>query len=160
MLTFDCSLFNLNRTFIHTLVASVLAATAILCGIVPEFSSQSPRLNFSSSAYTQDFNDQQIANYARAVLLMESYRQQAYKDIQRAIGQPPPEIVCNQPSTFRNLPSEAQKIAVNYCKVSKKIVENSGISVSQFNTMTTRIRSDQNLERRIQNAMIRLQQQH
>ncbi|MGH2416085.1 MAG: DUF4168 domain-containing protein [Microcystaceae cyanobacterium] len=131
----------------------------LLCGVIPEFSWQSPQLIFSSSAYTQDFSDAQVINYARAVLLMESHRQQAYLDIQQIIGQPPPEIVCNQPSTFRHLPTNAQKIAVNYCTISKKIVENSGLSTTQFNAITVRVQSDQDLERRIQNAMIRIRQQ-
>lgn len=159
MLTLECFSFNLNKFLIRSLIASVLAVMGILGGLVPEFSYQFTRLYFSSSAYTQDFNDAQVMNYARAVLLMESYRQQAYRSIQQIIGQSPPEIACNQPNTFRNLPSDAQKVAVDYCTNSKKIVENSGLNISQFNAMTTRVRSDKDLERRIQNAMIRIRQQ-
>ncbi len=159
MLTFKCFSPNLNRTLTRSLVASVLAAIGILCGVVPEFSCQSLRLTFSSSAYTQDFSDEQVMKYAQAVLLMESLRQQAYQDIQQIIGDSLPNIACHQPNTLRNLPPDAQKIATDYCRTSKQIVENIGLSISQFNAITTRVQSDQNLERRIQNAMIQIQRE-
>lgn len=159
MLNTCCSLSYSNRTFIRYLIATLLATIGLLCGIVPEFSSKSSRLAFTPYAYTQDFNDTQITKYAEAVLLMESYRLQAYRDIQQIVGQNPPNIVCNQPYTMTDLPQEAQKIAANYCTTSKNIVENSGLSVSQFNAITVRVQSDRVLERRIQNAMIRIRQQ-
>lgn len=160
MLIIYCSLsHHLNRTFTRSLIANVLAAISLLFGIVPEFVWHSSSLTFSFYAYTQDFTEAQITKYAQAVLQIETRRQQAYKDIQQIIGYTPPEIVCHQPNTLRNLPSNAQRIAVNYCTTSKKIVENSGLTVSQFNTITIRVRSDQELERRIQNAMIRIRRQ-
>jgi ABC-type transport system substrate-binding protein len=137
-------------------MASVLAAIGIFGGIVPEFSWQSSRLTFNSSAYTQDFTDTQINNYAAAVLKIEEERQQAYREIQKIIGKSPPAIVCNQPNTFRSLPPEARKIAVNYCNTSKRIAQKSGLTVDEFNAITARLQSDQNLKRRIQSAMIRI----
>jgi hypothetical protein len=130
----------------------------ILGGVVPEITWESPGVTFSSSAYTQDFSDAQIMSYAKAVLAMESGRQLAYQQIERIIGKTPPPVVCNEPDTLRQLPSEAQKIAVDYCVSSRQLVQNSGLSVSQFNAITIRVQSDKNLERRIQNTMIRLRQ--
>ncbi len=159
MLILCCSLAHLNTNFTRSLISSVLAAMGLLFGVVPELSWQAPRLSFTFSAYTQDFSDVQVTNYARAVLAIEAYRQRAYHNIQKIIGQSPPEIVCDRRETLRNLPTEAQKVAVDYCNTSKKVVENSGLSVSQFNNITLRVRSDQELKRRIQNAMIRIRQQ-
>lgn len=150
---------QLNRTLTHSLVASLLVLMSLLGGFIPEFSWQSSHPIFSSSAYTQDFNATQIANYARAVLQIEPHRQQAYQAIQKILGQPPPEIVCSQPNSLRKLPREAQRVAVNYCKISKKIVEGNQLSISQFNQITVRVRSDGELKRLIQNAMIRIQRE-
>ena len=158
MIVSDYSSFDWYRVLVRSLVSCVLAAMSILGGAIPEFSSQSPKLIFSSLAWTQEFNDEQITKYARVVLDIETRRQQAYQQIQQIIGQAPPNIVCNQPDTFRTLPRVAQKIAVDYCISSKSLVEKSGLSVSDFNSITMRIRSDTELERRIQNEMIRIRQ--
>lgn len=159
MVIIDGVPYSFNRRILRSLITGILAVMGILCGIVPEFSPPNTQLNFNYSAYTQDFNDTQITNYARAVLNMESYRQSAYRRIQQIIGRNPPAITCDRPDTFKSLPKEAQKIAVDYCNRSKSIVENSGLTVAQFNGMTQRLRSDQELKRRIQNAMIRIQRQ-
>mgnify|MGYP006266993961 CR=1 FL=1 len=156
MLTIHDRLSNLNNILTRSLTVSLLAAVAILLGFVPEFSRRSPSLIISFSAEAQDFSDQDVMNYARAVLQMESHRQQAYEQIKKIIGQAPPAIVCNQPNSYSNLPGEAQKIARDYCSTSKQIVEESGLSVSQFNAITTRAQSDNNLEKRVQNAMIQI----
>ncbi|WP_206814662.1 DUF4168 domain-containing protein [Chroococcus sp. FPU101] len=157
MFIFGSSLFDLSRILTRLLITSVLSTVGILSGFVPEFSWHSTQLNFNSSAYTQDVTDDQVNKYAKAVLQMESYRQQAYREITQIMGKTPPEIVCNQRDSFRSLPTLAQRVAVNYCNTSKKIVESSGLSSSQFNAITLRVRSDDGLKRRIQNEIRRLQ---
>jgi hypothetical protein len=136
-----------------------MATMSILGGIIPEFSWHSSKVVFSSFARTQEFSNEQITKYAKAVLEIETRRQQAYQKIQQIIGQTPPEITCNRRDTFRNLPREAQKIAVEYCNSSKKIVATSGLSVAEFNAITTRVQSDRELKTRIQNEIIRIRQQ-
>ena len=149
----------LKQTFIRSLMASILAVMGVVGGTVPEFSRYPLQLSFGFSAYTQDFNQAQIEKYAKAVLEIETLRQTAYQQIQEIIGNDPPNIICNQPNSFKELPRDAQKIAVNYCNKSKSIVENSGLTVRQFNDLTSRVRSDQELKRRVHNAMIRVQRQ-
>jgi ABC-type transport system substrate-binding protein len=149
--------YSLKQTFIRSLLTSILAVMGVMGGDVPEFSTHSPlKLSFGFSAYTQDFNQSQIDKYAKAVLEIETRRQTAYQQIQKIIDRTPPNIICNQPDSFKELPRNAQTIAVNYCNESKAIVQNSGLTVSQFNEMTNKVRSDQELKRRVQNAMIRL----
>lgn len=149
--------YSLKQTFIRSLLTSILAVMGVMGGTVPEFSNHSPfKLSFSFSAYTQDFNQAQIDKYAKAVLEIETRRKTAYQQIQKIIGRTPPNIICNRPDSFKELPRNAQTIAVNYCNESKAIVQNSGLTVSQFNEMTNKVRSDQEFKRRVQNAMIRL----
>lgn len=161
MLTLNYWSSYFSQTLARFLLVSVLSTFSLLSGVVPEFSRQAPLLIFSFpvNARAQEFSNEQIRKYARAVLDIEAHRRQAYQDIQTIIGRQPPEIVCNQPTTLRNLPANAQKIASNYCKTSKTIVERSGLGVSAFNAITTRAQEDQNLKRRIQNAMIQIRRQ-
>jgi len=133
---------------------------AILGGLIPEFSWTTEIVSFRSSAYTQDFTADQIKRYATAVLLIETQRKQAYQAISQILGKSPPAITCNQRESFNNLPANAQRIAVDYCNNSKKIVQDSGLTAAQFNAITNRIRSDDNLRRRVQNEMIRLQREN
>ncbi|MGV2389020.1 MAG UNVERIFIED_CONTAM: DUF4168 domain-containing protein [Microcystis novacekii LVE1205-3] len=69
-------------------------------------------------------------------------------------------MTCNQRESFNNLPANAQRIAVDYCNKSKKIVQDNGLTAAEFNAITNRIRSDDNLRRRVRNEMIRLQRQN
>lgn len=138
-------------------MASLLAVSSLSCEMLPNFSQQTPQLTPSSSAQTQNFSDEQISNYAKAVLEIETHRQKAYKNIQNILGSSPPDITCNQPDSFKTLPKEAQGIAVDYCVTSKQIIENSSLTNEDFNTITVRLRTDKDLKMRIQNAMIRIQ---
>jgi flagellar biosynthesis component FlhA len=153
------SLLNLNRAMTQPLIAALLATMGILCGVVPQLSWNISSWTFSGTAYTQEFNDNQVANYAKAVLLIETQRQQSYQQIQQIIGHQPPEIVCNRTETLRTLPTDAQKVAVQFCNNSKKIAENSGLTTPQFNAITERAQQDPQFKRHIQDAMIRLRRQ-
>jgi hypothetical protein len=150
---------NLGKSLLHSFVVSFMATIAVIWGVIPEFSISTRRVNFSTLSYSQDFNDDQITRYARSVIQIENQRQQAYQSISQILGKSPPVIICNKPETFRTLPNQAQKIAVDYCNNSKKIVENSGLSPAQFNSITARIRSDNNFKKRVQDALIRVQKQ-
>jgi hypothetical protein len=48
---------------------------------------------------------------------------------------------------------------LEFSRNSISIVENSGLSRSQFNDITRRLRSDQSLKERVQNAIIRIQRE-
>lgn len=106
---------------------------------------------------SQTVSDEQIISYAQAVMQIESNRQQAYAEIQQIMGENPPDIVCNQPSSYNNLPEDAAKVALTYCQNSESIVKDTGMTVEQFNQITQQVRQDQELERKIQNVISDLQ---
>lgn len=158
MLTNDCSLTNLNRTLIHSLMASLLAMINLSCEVLPEFSRQTPQLTPSSSA-TQNFSDEQINNYAQTVLEIENQREKAYQKIQDMIEGSPPDIACDQGDTLKQLPKKAQEVAIEYCVNSQQIATKNGLTEAKFNEITIRLQSDPDLKIRIQNAMIYIQRQ-
>ncbi|BBA78895.1 hypothetical protein RGRSB_0292 [cyanobacterium endosymbiont of Rhopalodia gibberula] len=136
-------------------MASLLALIGILhgCNIFPTFSRQDP-------SSTSEITDSDIINYARTVLTIESQRQIAYQKIEDIIDDPPPEIVCDSPKSFRKLPNEVQKIAVDFCNSSKNIAEERGLTASKFNSMTRKAQGDETLKQQIQNAMVKIQQEN
>ncbi|XHU95350.1 MAG: DUF4168 domain-containing protein [cyanobacterium endosymbiont of Rhopalodia yunnanensis] len=155
MVFIHCSLLNLNRTLTRSLMASLLALIGILhgCNIVPTFSRQNP-------SSISEITDSDIINYARTVLSIESQRQIAYQKIEDIIDALPPEIACDSPKSFRKLPSEVQKIAVDFCNSSKTIAEERGLTASKFNIMTQKAQGDKTLKQQIQNAMVKIQQEN
>jgi len=160
MVIYCYPLADLGQSLRRSFIVTFLAVIAILGGVIPEFSWTTDVVSFQSSAYTQDFTADQIKRYATAVLLIETQRKQAYQAISQILGKIPPAITCNQRESFNNLPANAQKIAVDYCNNSKKIVQDSGLNATEFNAITNRVRSDDNLRRRVQNEMIRLQREN
>jgi hypothetical protein len=145
------------KRFPPTLIATFLAVISILTQAVPEISLTSRKVSFNSAVKAQEISDQQVRNYARAVLDIESHRKQAFEEIQDIMGGSTPEIVCNQPSSYSNLPQQAQEIALEYCQISQDIVESTGMSVREFNQITQRIKSEPQLEQRIQQVMMEMQ---
>lgn len=150
------SLSDLNKTFTRFFIINSLAIIGILCGIVPEYAWNSSGLVFSFFAYTQDFSQTQIDQYAKVVLEIETERKTAYQQIQKILGQTPPQISCNQKDSLKKLPNDAQKIAVNFCNKSKKTAQDSGLKSSEFNAITDGLKKNSDLKNRIQKAIIQL----
>ncbi|MDJ0510452.1 MAG: DUF4168 domain-containing protein [Crocosphaera sp.] len=153
MVFIHCSLFNLDRIFTRSLMSSLVALIGILhgCSLVPTVSpTPSPPLS--------NFSDEEVKNYAQTVLEIEDKRQIAYQEIEDIIENQPPEIACNQPDSLKQLPTQAQTIAVDFCNQSKKIAQDSGLNSNKFNAITENAQKDDTLRKRIQNAMIGLQQ--
>lgn len=155
LLTSYCR-FLANRFLVRSLLVGTLATMGVVVGITPDLAQKSP-LSLDNAAYAQSLNQDEIRNYAQAVLAMEPLRQSAYNDIKRIIGSEPPDIVCSQPSSFNNLPRNARNIAVNYCNRSREIVRRYFNDLSRFNTITEQVRNNADLKRQVQNTMIELQ---
>ena len=160
MLTSILTYLPWQKTLMRSLIIGTLATMGAVSGVTIEFTAYNPQLVWqNASAQGQsNYSDTIITNFAQAVLAIEDLRNQAYEDIKKIAGTVP-EIACHESDSLRNLPSEVRKIVVQYCNDSKDIVENSGISTTQFNELATEAQSSESLTRRIQNVMIRLRQQ-
>ncbi|MEO0406600.1 MAG: DUF4168 domain-containing protein [Cyanobacteria bacterium P01_A01_bin.135] len=100
----------------------------------------------------------EVRQYANSVLRIESLRTVALRDIQPLIGtEALQSLACHQPETVRRLPDTAKDIFVTYCTQSVDVVEQSGLSVSRFNEITTTSRSDAAIATQIQQALQELQ---
>ncbi|WP_250121984.1 DUF4168 domain-containing protein [Chroococcidiopsis sp. CCMEE 29] len=146
----------LNRMLSRSLVVGAIATASWLSGLAPDLSGHSRVLDFNSAAYAQQVSEPEVTNYARAVLGIEPVRQEAYDEIKKILGSDNvPSINCYE--SLDALPNNARKIADNYCKRSKAIVERNGLSRDRFNEITTNLQNDPNLKTRVQDALIRIQ---
>lgn len=124
------------------------------CSSSPE--SQEPESETISTL--SSVSPEEVKKYAMAVLAIEPKRQDAYEEIQRLTNQDEvPNFTCNQPDTLADLPVNVQDIAVNYCQESKKIAEGQDFTMAQFNAITKTAQLDPDLERKIQNELVRIQ---
>lgn len=136
-------------------LAGTVALVAFLVGIAPSYTQSIAGGRSNSSVSAQDFSDPILRNYARAVLEIEPLRRSALEEIQRVLGQRAvPSIACNQPGSIASLPPDAQTVAVGYCNESKQVVEEYGLTVSQFNEITLRAKRDPQLREQIQEYML------
>lgn len=140
-----------------SLIVSTFATVGVLSGVAPDLSGHSSKIVSNSAAYAQGVSNTELTNYARAVLVMEPVRQTAFNEIKKMIRGDIPPIVCHRPRSLNALPSNARKIAVNYCNRSKQIVESNGLTINRFNAITINLQNDPGLKRRVHNELIHIQ---
>lgn len=145
----------LSRSF----TVSVISTVSLLSGLTPALNGQIPTLT-SEVAVAQtrpNLSDQEITNYARAVLALESRRHQVFNEIKKIVGEVP-RIVCDEPSSINALPGNAPQLAVSYCDQAKRIIRMKGLTVDRFNQITHYQQTDSQLRERIQAKILQLLQ--
>lgn len=109
-------------------------------------------------AQAQGYNEQKIENYAQAVIAIEKLRQNTFGQIQSVLNsQNVPNVACNRSASYQNLPSDARSLIINYCNRSKEIVQNQGLTVSEFNQITETMESNPQLKQKVQQQMLQAQ---
>ena len=138
-----------------------MLSQSLFVGAVATVSLVSSSLVLSSKADAQApqaVNPGELRNYARAMLKMEPERQQAFDEIKKIMGTGEvPKIVCNDNNSFSSLPGKAREIAVNYCQRYQKTVEDNGLSIDRYNTITTQVQGNDDLKRKMYNELLRQQ---
>jgi hypothetical protein len=151
-----------NAVFVLRLNLQRMLSQAWFCGSLATASLVASTLLLSVKADAQTpspVNNNEINNYAQAVLTMESERQEAFDEIKKLMGGDIPKIVCNDARSINTLPPKAQEIATNYCKNSTKIVLDNGLSIDQFNKITLQLQNNNSLKDQVEKSLLRLQKQ-
>lgn len=141
-----------------SLTLLALSSGAWLMGFSQTPSEFLPRLTWGSAAHAQEsfnYSEEEIRNYARAVLVLESRRHAVANEIKKIVGEVP-RIVCDEPTSFNSLSGNAPKLAVSYCDQAKRTIEAKGLTVSRFNEMTRRQQNDSRFRQRIQSEILQL----
>ncbi len=101
-------------------------------------------------------SDEEVTNYAKAVLAIEPFRRAAYNQVEQNSSKVP-LIICNQPQTIADLPLDVKEIAVNYCTRSLEIAQRNGFTVSRFNDITANLPADRDLRQLLEDELLRQQ---
>lgn len=111
--------------------------------------------------------DQEIMQYAGAVLEMDGYRTEAYtaiKDMLLSAGVDISEVNvgCSDTQDISEVPRsirrDVEEILVGYCNQARDIVEANGLTPRRFNEITDAHQQSERLSEQIQQELIRLQQ--
>ena len=111
------------------------------------------------SGYAQSFTEEEIGNYAAAILAMEEIRTDAYGDISDLLtianeDATRHDLRCVSSGSLTQMPrtvrSQVRRLLVNYCNDAKDLVEESGLTVQLFNAITATHREDEALTEQIQ----------
>lgn len=142
---------SLIRILSQSLFVGLIAtASLVSSGLIlsPKADAQAP----------QPVNPNELKSYARAMLTMEPQRLQAFDEIKKIVGSKEvPKIVCNDNNSLYGLPSKARDIAVNYCQRYQKVVEDNGLTIERYNTITTQVQNNEDLKRQMYNLLLLLQ---
>ncbi len=132
---------------------TLLGCFAFTCVFALEVSVQgrSPILQVGALTYAQ--TPEQISEYARVAYQIEQIRRRNYAQAKRILGGNVPEDVCTQP----NIPNAVKGICDDFSQQAAKIIERSALTPAQFNDITRRRDRDPNLQRQIQQEIMRLQ---
>lgn len=141
---------RLSRLLVMGIMTSLLG---ILAGIVPDLTAQQPSLIFSSAARADEFSDNDLRNYAAALMQIEPLRQSTLAQVSRANNGSLPNLVCNQPNTMEALNSEARSLFIRYCNQCESIAASRGLSIERFNQITQSVRSNPQLQNRVRSFM-------
>lgn len=113
------------------------------------------QLQISAVGQAQAYNDQQLEKYAEAVIAIEKLRQNTLGKIQKVLGsQEVPKVACNRSQSYEALPSDARSLIIKYCNRSKEIVQKKGLTVSKFNQITEKMKSNPELKQKVQQKML------
>ncbi len=125
-------------------------------GWVPSFSVHTASLSFSSAAVAQTAT--QIANYAEAVLQMENPRKRYYNQV-RTYYQDQSHSLPNDVCRQDNLPGRVKGLCDQFFSDSADILRRNNLSIREFNQLTEQIQRDPGLRERVQQELMRRQQQ-
>ena len=153
MMTFS----TLHRLLSQMLVVGTLSSSGLLTGIIPGIN-HTIRLEFDTvaSAQTQqEFSAEEITNYARAAITLESRRYQVMNEIKQIVGEVP-RIICDEPSSINALPGNVPQIAVSYCDQARQMIERQNLTVTRFNQITRKQQNDPEFREKIQAEILKI----
>ncbi|HEY9816158.1 MAG TPA: DUF4168 domain-containing protein [Candidatus Obscuribacterales bacterium] len=147
--------------FRHVSLALAVASIAVLSDAIPSVHIESSSIQWGHTAQAQTLSDQELRNYASAVLVIEPLRQTAFNEIRTLSGNnAASSIACHRPESITRLNSNVRSIARNYCDRAIRIVEQNDLTIERFNAITQMLGQasrSSDLHQRLQEELIRLQ---
>jgi len=112
----------------------------------------------SAAELAKNIPDQEIKNYAKAVVAIEQIRKTTNQEMATlAEGKKFDAVHCTQPETISGLPTKMQELAFSFCNKARAISEANGLTIPRFNAITTNAQKNAELQRKITEQLTVLQ---
>lgn len=156
--SYSCILHPVTR-FLAVSLLSLLGATLNISPLVShravDGSRQVLTVGQTAMAQATAVTDDEVTRYARSILDIEPIRREALEELSSILEtDSPPSVMCNNESSYNNMPREARRVVVDYCHQSRDIVEGYDLSISRFNFITEQQQRNRTLRNRIQQELI------
>ena len=148
------------------LATGVISGWLGIVGLSPSIFPGSP-LTTQAAIAQINISNEEITQYARAVLKIDQYRNDAYTKIKNILltvdlNISEMSVSCSDAQNLSNVPRpvrrEVREILTSYCNQSHDAVEETGLTPRRFNEITAAHEADQTVFERIQQELLRLQQ--
>ena len=114
-------------------------------------------LPVSPEELAKSIPDEEVINYAKAVMAIEQLRQTTAQEMRQISGDNSFEnISCTQPKTINELTPQMQELAINFCTKVRDISEENSLIIPRFNAITINARNNPDLKKRIDQELISL----
>ncbi|WP_008319299.1 DUF4168 domain-containing protein [Leptolyngbya sp. PCC 6406] len=168
--TFRLYLTPRLRSWTRTLATVGLMAGIMGWGseIAPQIGGQQlPELGITIAQAQTTVTNQEVTQYAQAVLQMDGYRNEAYTEIKNLLLEVNVELSAvtlgcsesNLPGVTRRVRRQVENIMITYCNRARDIVDQNGLTAQRFNEITAAHRENEALAERIRQELSRLQAQ-
>jgi Domain of unknown function (DUF4168) len=149
-LLFQVSLLVCSLSIV-TATQQAMASSANLSSIELPVSA-SPQLMAARS----EISNSDMRKYALAIIEINPLRLEALQEIEKVSGSTP-RLACHQPGNIDSLPASARRIFVNYCARASEIAAKHGLTMANFNRITTIVANDADERARLQKQVNCLQ---
>lgn len=155
------SQFRRKRFLRQPLLVGLGATLLMVTGWLPtlRLRPDATEVSFGSGALAQaiNINSDELGRYAQSVAVIEPMRQTAYDEIKRILGSDEvPPIACHRPNSLNNLRPNIRQIATNYCNRAIEVVEENGLTIGRFNTITDTLHNRPEIMREVQDLILDL----
>ncbi|MEL6488893.1 MAG: DUF4168 domain-containing protein [Cyanobacteria bacterium J06621_3] len=118
------------------------------------------------AAYAQSYTDDDVSNYAQAVIAIEAKRKVAFEEASNIMASADSELdiletplsctsnrMADMPDITRASKIELRTVLVTFCNEASTLAEDNGLTPQRFNKITQAHRDDSELAERIKAAM-------
>lgn len=152
---FVSSWFRSANSLLIAMMMLTVTLFLVGCGSGENTSTAPP---VSPEELAKSIPDEEVINYAKAVIAIEQLRQTTAQEMRQISGDNSFEnISCTQPKTINELTPQMQELAINFCTKVRGISEANSLIIPRFNAITVNARNNPDLKKRIDQELISLQ---
>lgn len=125
---------ELNQMLSQSLLVTTLSTLGVLAGVIPSLSERFT-LDWQTTAQAQSVNGEQASNFVRSILEIERTREATLRNIGASVAGVECDVSSGVVRNINSFPADARSPIQNFCKQSQGILQQNGLSASEFSQL-------------------------